>query len=493
MEPEQPPGRTIVWAVGRWEKIREMRGGGFTFSSSLVFTPDARLLITSLRLKTWDINTGQELTGLEESWDGNCVVLSPDAKCLATIGREGHVTFIDMTGRKLLARHRVHRFHGRAVAFSPDGRLLASGAEDIVLWDAATQTKLLRLSHTAQVWGLAFSPDGKWLVSTHDDGAILIWDVAEREAVANLNEHHASVRAVAFSPDGKRLASASEDRSIIIWDAERVVPTRHLKEAVLAGHSTRVTAAAFSPDGRLIASCDQDGVVILWDLARRKALWTFQYRDINNDAIVSYCLAFSPDGRLVAVSHGVYETAGGRQIADLHAPATHRLPWLGQIYGLAFSSDGRRLACVTEYGFLLLLNTETWQLLDSVELNNTHLITISFSPDGKFLVTGEDEGNVRLWQAGPLREAGVIGRHSARIKSVAFSPDGSEVASAGDDQMIALWDVDRRSLVTRIGAHTSPVLSVAFSPDGKKIASGEHDKSVRMYTRRRSLWGYRMD
>ena len=100
---------------------------------------------------------------------------------------------------------------------------------------------------------------------------------------------------------------------------------------------------------------------------------------------------------------------------------------------------------------------------------------------------------MRLWQVSPLRHVAVIGQHAARIKSVAFSPDGSEVASASDDQTVALWDVARRRLITRIGTHSAPVLSVAFEPDGKRLACGGHDGSVHLYTRHRSLWGYRFD
>jgi WD40 repeat protein len=110
-------------------------------------------------------------------------------------------------------------------------------------------------------------------------------------------------------------------------------------------------------------------------------------------------------------------------------------------------------------------------------------------------VTGEDQGTVRLWGARRLRQVAELERHKARVKSVAFSPDGKEVVSACDDKTTCLWDADRRKLITRIGTHTSPVLSVAFSSDGKQIVSGERerDHSVRLYTRRRVLWGWRLD
>jgi WD40 repeat protein len=140
-----------------------------------------------------------------------------------------------------------------------------------------------------------------------------------------------------------------------------------------------------------------------------------------------------------------------------------------------------------------VLDTATWRIVEKVDLNPRQFISVSFAPNGKQLVTGEDGGTVQLWTAQPLRPTSILGKHDARIKSVAFSPDGRQVVSAGDDKTIALWNVANRSLITRIGLHTSPVYAVAFAPDGKQLVSGEHDHSVRLYTRRRSLWGWRWE
>src|SRR5262249_22877794 len=154
---------------------------------------------------------------------------------------------------------------GRAAAWSPDGRLVATGAENVILWDAVTMRKIAPLEHSSYVWGLAFSPDSHWLVSTHGDGAGLVGDMVERRAATNFNEQSGRAGAVAFAADGKHVASASEDRTVIVWDA-----STERKEMTLAGHNTRVTGVAFVPGGDWLASVDRDRNVIIWDLAERR-------------------------------------------------------------------------------------------------------------------------------------------------------------------------------------------------------------------------------
>jgi|GEM_PF-880852 len=473
--------RTILWIAGSWEKLRELP---LTIDSSdLIFSKDGRSVGSAGAF--WDVSSGEKLTDtmMPDLWIARWSALSPDGKCMANIDGSGIVYFWDLAHRKLIGSYRVHRDHGRAIAFSPDGRLAASGAEDIILWDVSKQTRLVRLEHSSIVWRLAFSPDGKWLVSTHGDGSILLWDVAERERVADFNEHSGAVRAVAFSPDGKRIASAGDDRTVIVWDA-----AHGTKEAVLIGHETRVLSVAFARDGRSIASTDQDGKLIYWDLSQRTARWTKQYMAAGTYYASSYCVAISPDCRMIADSIGAYDAAEGRLVMDFTGKYTG-----GQIYGADFSGDSRRLVYVTPYGQIYLWDSENWQLIEMRKWPELHLISVSFSPDAKWVVTGEDEGRVRLWEVNPLRQVAVIGQHGARIKAVRFSPDGRQVVSAGDDQTIALWDVARRRLVARIGTHTSPVLSVSFSPDGKRLASGEYDKTVRVYSRHHLLWGFHLD
>lgn len=496
---KDPDLRTIIWEAGSWKKRYELPRG--TWWENFVFSSDHRYL-TYGNGETWEVAAGKRVRDpFEPPFGGTDVALSADETLLVSIDGLGYTAFWNMPRRKLVRSYRAHQFHGRIAAFSPDQRLVASAAEDIVLWDVATQTKLARLTHDREVWGLAFSPDGKWLVSSHEDGALMLWDAAEREPVANFNEHSAAVRSLVFSPDGKQLASASEDRSIIVWLVESGE-----KEATLIGHDTRVTALTFSPDGKQLASADQDGVTILWDIESRQPRWKFggmYFDDYYQEGMrwPAYCLAFSPNGRFIAASIGVLDSASGTLLIETDdVVALAKREGLTSsdspttVYGAAFSPSGERAAfAIPDARFIFVLDTETWQLVDSLKLSSALPNSLRFSPDGKHLAAGESGGGVLLLEPSPLREVAVLGRHSARVKSIDFSPDGERIVSSSDDQTIAMWHVKGRTMITHIGTHTAPVISVAFSPDGTRLASGEQDKSVRMYTRHRTLWGYRLD
>jgi WD40 repeat protein/serine/threonine protein kinase len=469
--------RLIIWEVNGWRKAQEiayaMKWG------QILFSPDSRHLIRPSGA-SWDVATGQRLSDDITELGGYGALNAQGSQALSIDGA-GNVALLDLSQHKIVFRTRGHQFHGRVAIFSPDGRFWATGSEDIVLWDAATRTKLLRLPYVSEVWGLALSRDGRWLVSSYTDGEILLWDMKEREVAASFNEHSGSVRAVAFSVDGRRLASASEDKSVVVWNV-----AQGRKEVMLAGHNTRVTSVVFPPNGDWLVSGDQDGHVIRWDMQRRQPLWDFS----SPQAVPAYSVSVSPDGRWIAQTNGVNDSTDGHLLLDFYA--RDAVKHSGQFYGIRFSPDGQRLIGVTDSGEVLMWDTQTWQLVKRLELKGASLICIAFAADGLHFVTGEDEGAVRLWETEGLRQLAVIGWHTARVKAVDFSPDGREVVSAGDDQSISLWNVAGGRAIAHLGTHTAPVLAVDYSPDGKHIASGGQDKSVRIYTRQKTLWGYNL-
>ncbi|HXG91879.1 MAG TPA: serine/threonine-protein kinase [Blastocatellia bacterium] len=477
---------TLLWRVGSWEPFARIPIGAYEVHS-LLFMPGTTRMIyhidTHPLADTWDTATGQPVGNqFDPDWAASNAALSPKGDQFAGITSAGEVIFADLKRKRLYSREKAHEDNGRAVAYSPDGRLVATGAENIILWDAITRQKITTIDYPSIVWSATFSPDGRWLVTTHGDGAIRVWDTVERRRVVGFNEHNGPVRAVAWGHDGKRFASAGEDHAVMIWNAES-----GRREMLLAGHTTRVTGLAFARDDKTLASVDIEGIVIIWDLDQQRERLQFAY---PGEMTSCYCIALSPDGSLVATSHGVYETATGKQAAGFTGGRGFNP---SSIYGLAFSADGTRLAVAHAQGLEFIWDTATWEMIEQADFSPRQFISVSLAPDFKQMVTGEDGGAIQLWTTHPLRPTYVIGQHAARVKSVAFSPDGEQVVSAGDDKMIALWDVGSRRLITRIGLHTAPVYAVAFSPDGSKLISGGHDGSVRLYTRHRTLWGFRLD
>jgi WD40 repeat protein/serine/threonine protein kinase len=465
---------TIVRDTKSWNQVRQL-SANFGGHGSFVFFENGRLM-ADCQGNVWDLASGeQRISG--SPWEGNWVAVAPDKKRVAIIDPNGFLKTTEVLTDKPLKLQHAHHDHGRAIDYSPDGKFIASGAERVLLWDAITESKIAPLEYDSAVWSLTFSPDARWLVSTHGDGAILIWDVVNRELEANLREHSGGVRGVAFSPDGKRVVSVSEDQSVILWNGES-----GQKQSVMTKHQTRVGGVAYAPDGTWFVSGDQAGSVMRYDVGRDEPRWIVNSRK----EFSCYFLAVSPDGRFVATTFAIYSAETGETLLF------DRNGWRA-IYSGAFTYDSSRLVGVDDRGYVVVLEAGTWELVERQQWSTTPLVSMSLSRDGSQIVTGEDGKVIRLGTVKPLRQTAVIGQHSARVKAVAFSPDGKEVASAGDDKVVALWDVSGRKLLATVGTHTSPVYALAFSPDGQRLLTGEHDRSVREYTRRRSLWGFSLD
>jgi len=369
-----------------------------------------------------------------------------------------------------------------SVAFSPDGKRLASAGSDktVRLWDSETHRSLKVLrGHTDSVQTVAFSPDGKTLASGSADKTVRLWDVATGQPLGEPLQGDAGyVLCVIFSPNGKLLATAGSDNTVRLWDAE----TRHLLE-VLRGHKDSVETVAFSPDGKTLASGSQDNTLRLWDVATGQPLG--EPLQGHTDSV--WTVAFSPDGKLLA--SGSHDSTVRLWDVATRRPSGEPLQGhTAYVLSVAFSPDGKRLASASTDKTVRLWDVDRHTPLgEPLRGHSGYVLNVAFSPDGKLLASASWDKTVRLWDVATFQPLGTpffmaMSRGDiGPVYSVAFSPDGKLLASAGENNPVRLWDVRTRLPVAELGGRPWGACRVAFSPDGRLLAKANDDKTVELW------------
>jgi WD40 repeat protein len=293
-------GTIRLWDTGSGNLSRRLDGGSAAreYVLAVSFSPDGQAIAAGSddgTIQLWDAADGTPLRTLDGACKG-ASGFSPDGSVIAS-HYSSTIRLWDAASGSMLRTLEGHNKWVNSVAFSPDGRAIASGSHDetVRVWDAASGTLLRTLEgHSESVFAVAFSPDGRMIASGSHDHTIRLWDAASGSLLHTLKGHSESVGAVAFSPDSRVIASGSHDHTILLWDAASGKLLRTLE-----GHSKRVDSIAFSPDGRVIASGGGDKTIRLWNAANGSML-----RALDGLGDSPWSVTCSPDGRLIASELG---------------------------------------------------------------------------------------------------------------------------------------------------------------------------------------------
>jgi WD40 repeat protein len=529
-------GTARLWDCATGQRIRHWEAPGCEFTRVGV-SPDGRYFAVGVwkdfadmsqrdvpsHVVVWDISSQADepvatLSGLAGRIYG--LEFSPDGKYLAAANFSPKVGLWEVGSWKPI-EHEIESPEGTfAVAFSDDGKLLATGSGlrnanghfelgEINVW-ATSDWHMVRQTrgHQKEVRSLDFLPDGQTLLSAGNDHWLGIWPLDTSRPAQMVPAHTNRITRVSVSPNGALAATSSDDSTVKVWRVDELL-RRKVGATVYSEHQFDPCDVAFVDDGQTLCSTDLGGQIRLLD-AR-----TLETRRVFDGSLAgATTLAWDRQRQRLLVSTGEFKwqrqgeaPRGHLEMYDLVSSRTlwsRPLPNAVYLDDVSLSPDGRRIA-LAEQDHLVLLDAETgaWvgqygpfsraALLRAAHNNvfkpfyyesstaEQSYTSLAVSPRGRLAFT---ESHAKLicivdTASGDLIHATAAGHnHVTRIR---FSPDGRYLASGGEEGDIHLWDALTMRLNGVLAGHTSEVVSLAFSPDSRRLASGGMDKCVRVW------------
>jgi WD40 repeat protein len=469
-----------IWEVASGTQISSLAPTGRI--GALAVSPDGDWLVTGSPghdATLWDSHSGQAMATLSgHEAEVSAVAFAPQGGLLATGDDRGRIRLWRRQGpsTEWTLAHELsgHRGTITGLRFTPAGDTLVSSSGDLTCgqWDVATgqEKRELVLKHPEYVSSLDLSADGGLAITTCDDGVVRLWRLADASVVRTLKSPQGAFNSVAFSPDGRMaVVTSAADREVRLWnlaaaDGAEAQATEMLLDFNELGGD--VWSATFDRGGN-----DAQ----LWSISTRRPVVQFS----PHGAVAS--AEISPDGRLLVTgswdrSAKIWDVATGRAVRKLAGGHD------GAINTAEFSPDGREVLTASDDFTARAWAVESGQPTGVVFRGHERPVRGAYySPDGERVLTVSEDRTARIWDRHSGNPLGSITGHEWAVMCGAFSPDGSQVATGSVDTTARIWDVASGRELAQLVGHTAAITAIAFSPDGSRVMTGSQDNSVKLW------------
>ncbi len=461
-------GIVRVWRTVNWQ-LQNALEGHTEAVLAVAFSADGQRLASAgwdRTVKLWRVSDGQlQRTITGHTGEIYSIAFSPDGQKLASASYDNSVRVWDVSNPAVSDSYSVSG--PRAVAFTPDGAVVAGSADGTVrvglTWPGFTLP-----AQVGGVGSLVVSPDGKHLYAAGFEGRIGKWRLTDRQYMGPLSGHTGPVTSIALDRAGRTLVSGSWDNEARVWQ---------LGDAFIRGfpHNGGVTAVGFGPDDRTVLTCSEDSRLLRWDAYNGLLLGGGPQA---HDGSVT-ALALSADRALIVTggSDGKARLWRQQDLSPVIAIPAHT----GVVNAVALSPDAATVVTAGADRLVKLWDRNTGALLKTFTGHTAAVNALAITPNGQYLASGGADNFIKVWRLSDRTLYRTLTGHAAAVSNVAFSGDGLSLASGSSDGILKLWKTATWQISSTQSVHPSAITALSFTPDSSAIVTAGQDMAVRFW------------